>query len=631
THRRQLNRGVLYTAGEEVPEGTRPELILPSDPTAQELHLQALMEFCAVFPDAFYVSERGRDYLNVPRDQQEKGRLLSAGFHSMMGYFRDDAPLCELILEPDDKATLDRLWQELDYVADAPLRQYLGFLWFERTDSKYMRDPEFDFARPENRGAASEPMIRRLSELYLAKARRNGGEGVALQAIDDYFERINRQIRWVESARTASEPLHCEQLLAFARRAWRRPLDPDERDEILSSYRTLRDETGLTHEAAIRECLAGLLVSPHFLYRVDLIRSGAEPRPLNDFELANRLSSFLWASCPDDPLLRMIESDEERLSDEDVLLAETQRMLADSRIRGLAVEFGTNWLDVRRFEEHNSVDRERFPEFTDELRTSMWEEPIRFLSDLVQNDRSVLELLAGKHTFVNDVLAQHYGMNELDISAGEWVRIEDAREFGRGGLLPMAVFLTKNSPGLRTSPVKRGYWVVRQLLGERIPPPPPNVPELPADESQLGELTLREVLARHREHASCAGCHNRFDGMGLSFEGYGPVGERRSIDLGGRPVQVQAEFPGGQAGAGIDGLRDYLTQHRQAEFVDNLCRKLLSYALGRTLLLSDEPLIAKMKERLQEDEYRFQSLIESIVVSPQFRTKRGEDDFAGQN
>ena len=187
----------------------------------------------------------------------------------------------------------------------------------------------------------------------------------------------------------------------------------------------------------------------------------------------------------------------------------------------------------------------------------------------------------------------------------------------------MSVFLTKNAPGLRTSPVKRGYWVVRRLLGERIPPPPPNVPELPDDESKLGELTLREALAKHREHASCAGCHERFDSIGLAFEGFGPVGERRDKDLGGRPVDANAVFPGGTEGQGVNDLRKYLINHRGDEFVDNLIRKLVSYALGRSLILPDELLIRDLHANLRANDYRFGSLLEGIVTSPQFLSKRG--------
>jgi Protein of unknown function (DUF1588)/Protein of unknown function (DUF1585) len=188
----------------------------------------------------------------------------------------------------------------------------------------------------------------------------------------------------------------------------------------------------------------------------------------------------------------------------------------------------------------------------------------------------------------------------------------------------MAVFLTKNSPGLRTSPVKRGYWVVRRLLGENIPAPPPNVPDLPSDEAKLGDVTLRQALARHRADKSCAGCHERFDAIGLAYEGYGPVGEFRTIDLGGKPVDVRATFPGGGEGNGVEGLRAYLEERRGGEFVDNFCRKLLAYALGRSILPSDDEVIESMRSRLAANGDRFGSLVESIVTSPQFLNKRVE-------
>jgi hypothetical protein len=208
----------------------------------------------------------------------------------------------------------------------------------------------------------------------------------------------------------------------------------------------------------------------------------------------------------------------------------------------------------------------------------------------------------------------------------QWIHVEDASRQGRGGLLTMAVFLTKNAPGLRTSPVKRGYWVVRRLLGEKIPPPPPTVPALPKDEANLGELTLPQLLARHRADKNCAGCHRRFDAVGLVFEDFGPVGERRATDLGGRPVHTAATFPDGKVRDGLEGLRDYLHEKRQDDFVDNLCRKLLAYALGRSLLPSDRKTLDAMRTRLRADGYAFGSLVEAIVTGPQFLNQRGRDD-----
>jgi hypothetical protein len=368
------------------------------------------------------------------------------------------------------------------------------------------------------------------------------------------------------------------------------------------------------------------------LYRVNTSDEAGDLRPLSSYALANRLSYFLWSSMPDEELVDLAAAGE--LHRPEVLVAQARRMLADSRVRGLASEFAGNWLDIRRFEQHNSVDRERFPSFTSELRQAMFEEPIRFFIDVVQHDRSLLDFLYADHTFVNPVLAKHYGMPASLTQPDQWQRIDGASQYGRGGLLPMAVFMTSNSPGLRTSPVKRGYWVVRRLLGERIPPPPAEVPELPSDEAKLGERTLREMLAMHREHKSCAVCHERFDSIGLVFEGFGPIGERRTKDLSGHDVDTRATFPtgGGKSsgdaegmeGAGVEGLRAYLRAQRQEEFIDNFCQKLLTYALGRTLIPADDSLVAEMRAKLASNDNRFFSLIETIVTSPQFLNKRTE-------
>ena len=648
THRMTLNRDALQVAAvrqaaaeTEVEDTARqavpteddeeeeitpdPDLIVPADPTERGQHIAAFEKFCAVFPDKFYVSERGREFLDRSEKEtrNERGRLLSAGFHSMMGYFRDDAPLYELVLDEAQQQELDALWKELDFIANAPVRQHTGFIWFERTDSRFMISEEFDFARAEDKDATSEAKIRQLAEVYLAKAERNGAGDVQLAAIRDHFANINSSVRWVENARRAAEPTHLESLIRVAERACRRPIRAEERDELLAFYHELRSDHGLSHEDAIRDTLASVLVSPRFLYRADSIGTGEGIEPLSDHALASRLSYFLWSSMPDEKLLAAAAAGE--LREPETLLTHTRRMLKDDRAWGLATEFGGNWLDFRRFQEHNSVDRERFPGFNDELRQAMFEEPLRFFVDVLLRDRSILEFLYADHTFVNAALARHYGMTDIQPAPGQWLRVDHASKYHRGGLLPMAVFLTKNSPGLRTSPVQRGYWVVRRLLGERIPPPPPTVPELPNDESKLGELTLREVLEKHREDKNCAACHVRFDGIGLAYEAFGPVGERRTTDLGGRPLDTQADFPGGEAGSDLAGLREYLRAKRQQEFVDNFCRKLLSYALGRTLIPSDDATIAAMLESLEKHDYRISSAVETIVLSPQFRNRRGRD------
>ena len=619
-HRRTADFGFLEDESRTDKRESAMLVELPAK-ADRERFIAACERFCSLFPDAFYISERGRGYLGRSENEQEKGRLLSAGFHSMMGYFRDDAPLYELILDQKGRRELDDLWQELDFVTAAPLRQYQGFLWFERTDSGFMRDPEFDFARPEDLAALQQPMIKRLGEVYLAKATERGGETIPLQAIRDYFREINQQIRRVEKTRTAAQPHHLDAILALAERAYRRPLTSAEKKGLRTFYHELRKTDELSHEEAIQDVLVSVLMSPYFLYRLDLLSDSETKTALDDYELASRLSYFLWSSLPDTELLQHAAAGD--LHEPEVLIEQTRRMLRDERVRALATEFGGNWLDFRRFEEHNSVDRQRFPSFDDQLRSAMFEEPIRFLMDMIRHDRSTLDFLYADRTFVNAALAEHYGIDGLQLADGQWREISDASRYGRGGLLSMAVFLTKSAPGLRTSPIKRGYWVVRRLLGERIPPPPPNVPELPADESKMGELTLRQTLAKHRDHASCAGCHDRFDAVGLVFEGFGPIGERRTVDLGGRAVDTSATFPDGSQRDGVEELRDYLREQREADFVNNLCRKLTAYALGRTLQLSDEKLLQKVRDDSRAEQYRFGKMIEVIVTSPQFLNKRG--------
>ncbi len=393
---------------------------------------------------------------------------------------------------------------ELDFVTLVPIRQYKDFIFFERAEPpQFAAGPDFDFARSEDKDVTSEAKMTRLRDLILAKARQKGAEEEALKAIETYFAEMSARIRRVERDRLDAEPRHLEALLGLAARAYRRPLTQAEREQLLASYRDLRQKDELGHEDAIRDLVAGLLMSPQFLFRYDPAGPGERPSPLSDHALASRLSYFLWSSMPDEELLSHADSGD--LHEPRVIAEQARRMLRDVRARGLATEFAGNWLDFRRFDEHNGVDRDRFPSFTNDLRRAMAEEPIRFFLDVASHDRSILEFVNADHTFVNPVLARHYGMPIPNVGPDEWVRVEGAHQFGRGGVLPMSAFLTANSPGLRTSPVKRGYWVVRRLLGEQIPAPPPDVPELPRDEAKTGELTLPQLLARHRSNRELRG------------------------------------------------------------------------------------------------------------------------------
>ncbi len=610
-----------------------PDLVIPDG--RRERYEKAFAQLSDVFPDAFYISERGRFY---PDDSADKGRFLSAGFHNVMGYYRDDTPLKELILDEEGNRELEALWDEFDFIADYTGRTWVQY-YFNQSGEVSGRGRESGTERPSDAAVSGSDVIFGLRDVYLAKAFEDpDNDPIAAEAIRVHFHKVDDALRRVERMREEAQPLHLEALLKFASRAYRRPLAKEESDALLTHYRKLRDKTGLTHEEAVRDSIVTVLMSPDFLYRMDLVdgfaadRVAAKPapkagasigQPLSPFALASRLSYFLWSSMPDDELLA--KAADGSILRPEVLKAQTRRMLADERVRGLVAEFAGNWLEFRRFEQYNSVDRDRFPGFDNALRTAMFEEPLRLIEHALRTDRSTLDLIYGTDTFVNPVLARHYGMPQgRSGDETKWVHVEDAARYGRGGLLPMAVFLTQSSPGLRTSPVKRGYWMVRRILGEEIPPPPPVVPELPADETK-SDLPLPEMLAKHRENPLCASCHARFDSFGLAFEGYGPAGERRDNDLAGRLVDVVAEFPGGDVGEGLEGVRDYIRARRQDDYLDNLTRKLLAFSLSRSLQLSDELLIEQAAAKLKENDFRFSALFESIVTSPQFLNRRAFD------
>ena len=347
---------------------------------------------------------------------------------------------------------------------------------------------------------------------------------------------------------------------------------------MLAYYHTLREKNGLSHEDAIRDSIVSVLMSPDFLLPHRPARSqhgsaqppsqrGAEtsgsPRaPLSGYALASRLSYFLWSSMPDEELLAHAAAGD--LQKPDVLLAQTRRMLKDDRARGLATEFGGNWLDFRQFETINTVDRDRFPSFTNDLREAMFQEPIRFMEDTIRNNRSVLDMLYGNYTFVNPVLAKHYGMPEVAGDADTWVRVDDADQYrprrsaAHGGVPHRELARPANQPG------------EARLLGGAARARR-NHSAAAARRARIAERRSRSRICRSAicwpgiARIRCAPPVMRsFDSFGLAFEGYGPVGEARTKDLAGRPVDTNAVFPGGVQGAGLDGIETYIREHRQS-------------------------------------------------------------------
>jgi hypothetical protein len=618
------------------------DLVYPAGQKAK--YQKAFERFASVFPDAFYVSERGRYW---PDQSTDNGRLLSAGYHNTGGYYRDDTALMQLILEKKSQEQLNRLWQEFDFVAYQTERTWVQYFFNQsgEVDGNIngKLSTESGSKRPVGHEVTDQFVILQMRDKYLARwaMDKEHNDPIAPKAFKWHFGLINATLRNLEKEHVAAEPKHLAALLKFAEDAYRRPLTAKERADLLGYYQMLRTKNQISHEDAVRDTIVSVLMSPDFLYRFDLngqtaqksaltaasLKTGKafDSEPLSDYSLASRLSYFLWASMPDAELLKHAAAGD--LHKPQVLLAEAHRMLKNPKISGLATEFTGNWLVFRQFETNNSVDRMRFPTFDENLREAMFQEPIHLMQDNIQNDRSVLDLLYANYTFVNPPLAKHYGMPEVQGDLDTWVKVDDADKYGRGGILPMAVFMTEYSPGLRTSPVKRGNWVVQKVLGIRVPPPPPVVPELPGDESKT-DKPIREMLAEHHKNPFCAGCHLRFDSFGLAFEGYGPVGDARTKDLAGRPIDASATYPGGVAGDGLVGLKNFIRGYRQDNFIGNLCRKLMAYALNRSPQLSDESLVDQMKSNLAADGYKFGSMVDTIVLSPEFLNRHVTDQIS---
>jgi hypothetical protein len=416
-----------------------------------------------------------------------------------------------------------------------------------------------------------------------------------------------------------AEPRHLDAVLDLAARAYRRPLTGDETGQLRGLYRTLREQN-LPHDEAVRLTLARVLVSPAFLYRLERAAPGARPGPVSDWELASRLSYFLWSSMPDSGLRE--EAVAGRLRDPDVLAGQARRMLRDDRVRRLAVEFACQWLHVHGFDTLDEKSERHFPGFA-ALRGDMYEEAIRFFTDLFQRDASVLSLLDADHTFLNEALAKHYGIP--GVTGPEWRRVDGVRKHSRGGILGLSATLAKQSGASRTSPILRGNWVSEVLLGERLPRPPKDVPRLPDDEAATEGLTVRQLVEKHSSDARCATCHARIDPFGHALEGFDAIGRRRDKDLGGRAIDTRARLRDGTEFDGLDGLRDYLLTARRDAVVRQFCRKLLGYALGRGVQLSDEPLLEEMQRSLEKNGHRFTAAVEAIVRSRQFREIRGKD------
>ncbi|MBA4065738.1 MAG: hypothetical protein C0501_18870 [Isosphaera sp.] len=565
--------------------------------------------FCRLFPNRFF--------------HVDSTRGLSAGFHLVEGFFRDDVPLCRSVLSDAEARELDRLWAELYFATGIWERMLRGFVFFERSERNFLKHPDFDSFKEEDPGLTRDETLARFKEAYLRRANvKLTGDALAKHPVSVFFEDVRAGLRGQAEALKRAEALYLKDLLAFAERAYRRPLTDAERRKLETFFTDVCRDKDHGTEAAVRASIVRVLVSPHFAMRFDATPAGDSVAPLSDLGLASRLSYFVWSGPPDDELLALAKAG--KLRDEKVLREQVRRMATDAKVSRFAREFFGQWLGHRDFLAQEAVNRAVFPAFDDALRSAMFEEPTRLITHLIRTDGPITHLLNGDATFVNKKLAAHYGL-PFKGTADEWELVTGLHANGRGGVLGMAVFLTKNSQPQRTSPVKRGFWVVHKLLGEHIPPPPPDVAVLPAKETDTNGKTIRQLLKLHVEDAACARCHQRFDPVGLAMEGFDPIGRGRAKDLAGRPVDNLVALPDGKETRGVPEFGDYLAKHRKAEFAKTLSHKFLGYALGRSLQLSDQSLLEKMQAELAKDDSKLSTVFELVATSPQFRTQRCKD------
>uniref|UniRef100_UPI003784E516 DUF1592 domain-containing protein n=1 Tax=Prosthecobacter sp. TaxID=1965333 RepID=UPI003784E516 len=407
----------------------------------------------------------------------------------------------------------------------------------------------------------------------------------------------------------------------LARTAYRRPPTDDELGVLVKVF-GLGTANKLDRTAALRLMLKAVLVSPQFLFITPSkdAPTGEKIVPLDDYQLASRLSYLLWATMPDAELSKL--ADEGKLHEPDVLKAQTKRLLADKRSRALFDGFGAQWLGTAELKD-KTFDAQKFPQMTPELRSAMYDEARLFFDSIVRENRSVVSFVNSDYTFLNGTLAKIYGLEkQITGDAMQKVKLTDAN---RGGILGMPGVLATTSFATRTSAVKRGVWVLEQVLGQRVPPAPPNVPALEKqDQKKVANLTLRQRTELHRMNAVCANCHKILDPIGFGLENFDAIGRWRDKDESGGPIDAVGELPGGKHFSSPKELKALIAA-RQTDLARNLTEKLLAYALCRQLDGYDHIIVDQMLQTIAADGYKMQMLISEIVTSYPFLNRRVQE------
>ena len=456
-------------------------------------------------------------------------------------------------------------------------------------------------------------------------------EHLALDGPLDTRPESHRRLLAVTAGKSVPEQTR-EALGRFMRKAYRRTVEPEELEK-LSQWVDQMTAGGEKWEAAMQIAMQAVLCSPKFLFRVepDDRPASADIRSLDAFAVATRLSYFLWSSMPDDLLLEAAEKG----TLEQELAPHIHRMLADERSSALIQSFSTQWLQIQRLESF-AADTQAFPSFNAKLKSAMLRETELFFESVLRENRSVLELIDTNYTFLNETLAKHYGIAD---TVGNWMGQPASKPDGkpiqgdtfqrvslqdrnRGGLITQASVLAVTSNPTRTSPVKRGRWILEQFLGSPPPPPPPNVPELPSKSEDVSTASLRKRMEVHRQNPACANCHAKMDPIGFALENYDAVGAYRTKD-GAFDIDASGEFADGSKFSGPGDLKSIILAKRE-DFVRCLAEKMLTYALGRGVEYYDRPTIEKIVRSMPGQEYKIQGMILEIVLSEPF-LKRGKE------
>jgi mono/diheme cytochrome c family protein len=577
---------------------------------------KGVMEYAALLPPNSHSepTPADRDPIPAPFDNDYNVPEHDE-FVQKIKYIRDDRFVMENLLDDRTKARLDHAWNDL-FVSFEYHNLYLRML-----GNHYGVDlKDKDIAQMDRAQIAALP-----------------GE------MQQYVRSLRAHYDAAMAAQMASRSGHVNDCLEFASRAWRRPLTEKEKQNLRAFYQqTLGPDSD--HRKAIRALLTRILVAPQFLYRVEsgenaefgirnsefhqtntrlsntvpphsafrIPHSGV--RPLTNWEMASRLSFFLWSSIPDDELRRAASAGE--LTQTPGIERQVRRMLADPKARRLATEFFGQWLGFYHFNEYKGVDTSRFPEFTESVKAAMYDEAVSFFEHVIRRERPLSDLLFADYTFLNKDLAGFYGVQREIKSTEQSELTTGANAFHRGGLLRLGAVLTVTSAPLRTSPVKRGDWILRRILGTPVPPPPADAGSLPADDKLFGGLSLKAKLEQHKRNATCANCHTRIDPLGFALERFDSTGRWREKYADGKAIEDSAALSDKTEIAGVEGLLRYL-KGKDSQVRKTLSSRLVGYALGRTVSASDQALIERMTTLGAAA--TFPQLALEIATSRQFR------------